>query len=87
MADPPVESASIQSSAVGSDGRLANAVLAGVPDLGDKGVVSDPTDGAPSDRVARLGRIVLIAAAPAGRGGGVGGWMVGGECSFGGSTA
>ena len=86
MVDPPVESASIQSSEVGFDGRLAGEVLAGVLAIGGIGVASDPIDRAPDGRLALLGRIVLIVAVPAGRGGGVGGWMVGEKCSFGGST-
>ena len=73
MADLLVKSASIQSSEVGFDGRLAGAVFAGVSAVGGIGVASKPTDGASGGRVALLGRVVPITTVPAGRGGGVGG--------------
>ena len=77
MADPPVESASIQSSGVGSIGMLAGLASAGLPVSGGIGVVSDSTNGGSGGRVVRLGRVVFMVAVLAGRGDRVKGWMAG----------
>jgi len=71
MVDPPTKLATIQPSGVGFVGILGEALLVGVPALGGIGVGSNSMDGASDSMVARLGRVVVIAAVLAGRGGGV----------------
>jgi len=83
MADPPVKSASIQSSGVGFGGILADPAPMGVPAFRGMGMTSDSTDGGSGGRDARLGRILPIVGVLAGRGGRVKRWMMGARRSSG----
>ena len=81
MVDPLIKLASIQSSEVGFGKMPADIASVGVPAFGAKGMVSDPTDGAPGV-VELVGCIALIVAVPAGQGDGVERWMAGSTRSF-----